>query len=365
MIPIPLHLYTPVFYHAMLALVLVTALWYLGAQEKVASHAAGGVLTWGLALAMTLYLGLRPVSGFYFGDMGAYANSFRDLQFTGTALKVYANSEWAFAAFMHVSAWIMSAETWFLLCAALYVGLIAKALYRVHRGKAYLALLMAIASYSFWPYGTNGIRNGLATSLVLLGMAYPDRKLLMALFFALAVGTHTSVLLPVAAFLLTFLYRDPRGYLGGYLLAVLLSLTVGGWWEQFFASSGLVGDERFSVYLLDQSYASEFSSTGFRWDFLAYSLWPVAFGAYHIFKRKFTDRFYLQLFNAYVAANAFWVLVIRASFSNRFAYLSWFMMFWVLVYPLLVGPAAGRRGRAQAGLLVIYYAFTYLMFLKT
>lgn len=365
MIPVPLPLYTPFYHHAMLALVIITAVAYLTSPGKAASPVADRAITWGLALAMILYMGLRPMNGFYFGDMGGYAEDFLSLQRTGALNHPYGKGEWAFRAFMEASATVMSAVSWFLLCAALYVGLIAWALRRVHRTQAFPALLMAMASFTFWAYGTNGIRNGFATSLVLIGMCYRDRKLPMSLLFILAVGIHKSTLLPVGAFLLSFLYRDPRGYLAGYLLAVLLSLTMGGWWEQFFAASGLVDDVRFTSYLLDRSSARQFSSTGFRWDFLAYSLWPMVIGAYHIFKQGFTDRFYLQLFNTYVAANAFWVLVIRSSFSNRFSYLSWFMMFWVLVFPLVARPRDSRQGKALAGLLVAYYAFTYLMFLRT
>ena len=35
----------------------------------------------------------------------------------------------------------------------------------------------------------------------------------------------------------------------------------------------------------------------------------------------------------YLTANAFWILVIRSSFSNRFAYLSWFLMAIIIFYP--------------------------------
>nr|WP_279343041.1 EpsG family protein [Geothrix paludis] len=310
-------------------------------------------------------MGLRPISGRYFVDMGTYAFDFKRLQGPGAPPVMYGAGEWAFAGFMKASAAAMSAETWFLLCAALYVGVIAWAVWRVHGPRAaYPTLLMAVSSFSFWAYGTNGIRNGLATSLVLLGMAFRDRKIPMALIFILAIGTHASAILPIAVFLLTFVYANPMAYLGGYLFAVLLSLTMGGWWEQAFAASGLMGDGRFSGYLVDQSNAQAFSATGFRWDFLAYSLWPIAMGGWQIFRNRFTDRFYLQLFNTYVAANAFWVLVIRASFSNRFAYLSWFLMSWVMVYPLLADAASRGRNRALAGVLLAYFGFTYLMFLK-
>src|SRR5690606_39264861 len=75
--------------------------------------------------------------------------------------------------------------------------------------------------------------------------------------------------------------------------------------------------------------------TGFRWDFLLYSGLGTFAGWYFIVKRKYEDQFYQWLFHAFLFANAVWILVIRANFSNRFAYLSWFMLGIVIIYPML------------------------------
>jgi hypothetical protein len=179
----------------------------------------------------------------------------------------------------------------------------------------------------------------------------------------MAAGTHKSVIIPIAAFTLTFLYNRPQAYLLGYGMAILLSLALGPWWEGFFAGLGLTEDDRFSGYLLTDASEEDFSHVGFRWDFLIYSLWPIVMGYYYIFKKNYRDPFYLQLFNTYVVANAFWVMVIRANYSNRFAYLSWFMMSWVIIYPLLKEKLFPRQNAVIAYTLVAYFGFTYLMFL--
>ena len=75
-----------------------------------------------------------------------------------------------------------------------------------------------------------------------------------------------------------------------------------------------------------------------------------------------TDPFYARLVNTYLLTNALWILVIHASFSNRFAYLSWFMMPWVLLYPFVPGKAVDRpRTDLIAAILCAHYLFTYVM----
>jgi len=74
------------------------------------------------------------------------------------------------------------------------------------------------------------------------------------------------------------------------------------------------------------------------------------------------DPFYARLVNTYLFANAVWILVINATCSNRFAYLSWFMMPWVLLYPFVPGASNGRpRTGLIAPVLTAHYMFTYAM----
>ena len=63
-------------------------------------------------------------------------------------------------------------------------------------------------------------------------------------------------------------------------------------------------------------------------------------------------------------ANAFWILIIRANFSNRFAYLSWFLMAPVIAYPMLRYKLFPNQYRIVGLVLAFYYLFTYFMFLR-
>ena len=75
------------------------------------------------------------------------------------------------------------------------------------------------------------------------------------------------------------------------------------------------------------------------------------------------DKTYNLIFNTYVIANSFWVLVIRAEFTNRFAYLSWFLLGLVIVYPYLKAKFFHNQGVVLGKVIAVYFAFTYVMHL--
>lgn len=74
---------------------------------------------------------------------------------------------------------------------------------------------------------------------------------------------------------------------------------------------------------------------GFRIDFIIYSAAPIIVGWIAFFKKKIISRKYRFLLNLYLLANSIWLLCMYAEFTNRIAYLSWFMLPIVLIYPFL------------------------------
>ena len=108
--------------------------------------------------------------------------------------------------------------------------------------------------------------------------------------------------------------------------------------------------------------ASGFSRMGFRWDFLLYSSFPVIMIWYVTQYRKFTSREFSLLANTYLLCNAFWILVIRASYSNRFAYLSWFIYPAVMAYPLMRMNLWKDQDRKTSIIFFLYTGFTFFMF---
>lgn len=353
---IPIQFYTPIFYHIILLVVLLTFIHtqskQSGSNENISFLQLSGIL---LLLFVILYMGLRPIHGVFI-DMKTYARMFERYQQNPLSGNM---NDPVFESYIMLSSKIMSVHFFFFVCALLYIlplYIVSKKWFKVYW---FYAFLFLVGSLSFWAYGVNGIRNGIAGSLFLLGISR-DKRVFQILWILLAVGFHKSMLLPAIGFLIAQFYNNPKGFLVFWAACIPLSLVLGGFWENFFAGFNFVGDERLA-YLTTEANAASFSSTGFRWDFLIYSAAAVFAGWYYIFRKQFKDKIYFWLFNTYVFANAFWILVIRANFSNRFAYLSWFMMAFIIIYPLLKKIILVEQHQKIGIILMAYYMFTYIM----
>lgn len=364
---IPVTIYSDLFYHFMLFMVVVLSLSiYAKTIDDPGIRSLSAKIGLLIVILVLLYTGSRQVSSL-FGDTVNYNKGYQILQ-GGGALNI--TNDYVFNYFMLLCSKIMSVRLFFFLDAVIYI--IPMYLF----SKKYLGsywfygFVMFAASFSFWPYGVNGIRNGMATSVFILGLVYYQKKWIMYALFALSFGIHNSLIIPIAAFITAGMYKNPKVYFYIWLASIPLSLVGGNFWGTFFTSLGL-GDDRAGAYLDTEAIASlaknertSFSQTGFRWDFVLYSATGVFAGWYFLIKNKVHDKFYIHLWGVYMIANAFWILVIRAAFSNRFAYLSWFLMAPVIIYPLLRYRFSPTQNRILSGVLLLYYLFTYVMYFK-
>tara|TARA_R110000868_G_scaffold411734_2_gene708267 strand:- start:1850 stop:2947 length:1098 start_codon:yes stop_codon:yes gene_type:complete len=313
---------------------------------------------WLLLVLIIVYLGLRPISFKVFGDMSTYANYFNRY---ANGSPITTDQDIAFHIYMKMLSKLVNVHGFFLITSVLYTlptYIISKKYFKDYW---FYGFLMFVVSFSFYTYGTNGIRNGLATSFFLWGLCYPNNRIIMGALFALAVLFHKTLLLPVIAYILTLFYNEPKIYLKAWFFSIPMSLFFGSIFINLFTSLGF-GDDRLAGYLTQEMDSENFSHTGFRWDFLFYSSFPVFAGWYFIIKRQFNDKFYKQFYGTYLICNAFWILVIRANFSNRFAYLSWFLMAFIIIYPLLKQQFFKNQQIMIAKIVTIYFLFTFLMY---
>ena len=310
-----------------------------------------------LALLIT-YLGLRPIH-YIFGDTVNYFRAYTKYSLGGTIGK---EADYYWHVFMKFMSHIVTIHVFFTICAFIYIYPLYKISKSLFDKYWYYAFLMFVVSFSFYTYAVNGVRNGVALSLFLWGLCYRDKKPMMYLFFLLATMFHKTALLPILAYIGTGFYNNPKVILRGWLATIPLSLIMGSVWIGLFTSIGF-GDDRLSGYLTSEAEAGTFTSTGFRWDFLFHSAFAVFAGWYFVIKRKFEDNFYNRLLNTYLICNGFWVLVIKANYSNRFAYLSWFMMGLVIIYPLLKQEFFKNQHIMIGRVVLAYFMFTYLMYL--
>lgn len=305
-------------------------------QTLLDSPKSQGLLAILLGLYISFWFGDRSPQGY--GDTINYYMGYQN----------YDADSWVGFTFQRGSEWVWNGMegffksngfsfTTFMTCVALgYVMSAVFAAIKFCPTSPYLCTLFVLTSLNFYGFGVNGLRNGLACHMVMLAISFllDDKRIIAGALAFLAFGVHRSCLLPVAAVIgAVTVIKNPRWAFAFWLSSIPVSLVAGGAITNFF--SGLGFDDRMSTYTSGM-YAdeNEFSSTGFRWDFLIYSALPIAFYWYVNIAKGLRDGWYNVIAITYMLSNAFWVMVIRAEFSNRFAYLSWFLYPIVICYPL-------------------------------
>lgn len=351
---IPIESYTNFYYHVMMAVTLVA---FLHTQTlpiddrrlKTFMKYTGGIFL----IFILIYMGFRPIHG-VFVDMTTYAHGFRNFV-SGNRIVEENTKDILFVLFTKFSATWLTIELYFFLIACFYVLPLYSVSKKLFKDYWFYGFLMFVGSFSFWNYGTNGLRNGMAGSIFLFAITR-DKKIPQIIWLIIAINFHKSLMLPLGAYILTHFHHKPHTYYIFWLACIPLSLALGGFWEMLLG--GMVSDDRAS-YLTDEKLSV--ARTGFRWDFLFYSSFGVIAGWYYIFKEKLKDPYYIRLYNMYLICNAFWILVIRADFSNRFAYLSWFFMAIIIVYPWAKYSFIYRQHQKFGWVMLGYITFTYLM----
>lgn len=313
------------------------------------------------AVFFIIIVGLRPISS-AFGDTVTYAQTYNS--FSQIVEKVTSSKDSLFYSFMWLCSQFMTVNWFFFIIEVLYVVPIIIACNRLLKNNADIGLVFCFAAFSFFTYAVNGIRNGVACNMVFLAITFiggsTRDKILCAVLSVVAISTHASAALPVVCMLVAYFIKKPDVLFYFWGLSIIVSLLAGNSVANLFASLGF--DERLSDYIHPDIEEDIYTTTGFRWDFLLYSAAPILLGWYVVFKRRVYNSTYLLLLGTYIFANAFWVMVIRAEFSNRFAYLSWFLYPIVLAYPLLklkIWPKT--QGQKTALIMMAHLAFTLFM----
>ena len=364
--------YSTAYYIFLLIVSWFTTLYYVGSNGQKLLYKNESDPSQIAAVAMTammaIFIGLRQLAR-DFGDTTSYAASYNFIS-SFDFMPISYKTEWFWQDLKVFCRMVLNLNVheFFLLVATIYYGGMLICAFFLMRKNLWLAMLFFFTAFQTFTFSTNGIRNGLACSLVLVAIAIIcDKKkltIIPALLMFLAIGTHRSTMLPsVAAIASLYVFKDTKTALRFWIASIALSLIVGHAVENFFASLGF--DDRMEGYSnaqYDESNVDRFSHTGFRWDFLLYSVFPVIMIWYVTQHRRFNDPQYNVIANVYLLCNAFWIMVIRAAYSNRFAYLSWFIYPMVIAYPLLRMNIWKDQDRRTALILYAYSGFTFFMF---
>lgn len=312
-----------------------------------------------LVVFLVLFIGFRPVSGRYFVDMANYV-LFYEVFYEGATFVFDWNSE--NKIFDNLFAWWGSVRlgytSFFVFVAAIYFGaayLGIRKLFPNHRLTAFLVFLAAFSTFS---YGTNGIKAGAATSLFIWALGYRENLKICIPLVLLSWGCHHSMIMVVAAFVVTLFVKNPKYYFWLWGFCFLMAAAHVTAFAHLFAGATT---EHGAIYLLSEG-GNDGTKGGFRIDFIVYSAIPVIVGWYTIVKKKLgVSELYKKLLSLYLCLNGVWMLCMYAAFTNRIAYLSWFLYPIVLIYPFLNEQWGYDRYKKFGLVMLGHLGFTLFM----
>ena len=288
-----------------------------------------------LTLFLVLFIGLRPVSEMYFVDMEAYSSYYAlrlgdPFDFNWSTDNIIFDNYLLF-----LSSRGIPQEVFFLSIALIYFGCMAWACACLFPRDKMAAFLVCLGALSAFSYATNGIKAGAAASIFLVAIAmYERRKLLWTILFALlSLGFHHSMIVPIAAFIICHFVKNPKFYYAIWVFSFVVALLHISFFQQLFAG---LADEQGASYLLGEGeHIRHDILGGFRIDFILYSAVPILIGWIATTKKRIQSKPYNFVLNLYILTNSIWILCMYAEFTNRIAYLSWFMLPIVIIYPFL------------------------------
>ena len=290
-----------------------------------------------IVIFMILFVGFRDPYYRDFGDTAAYTLFFErrfgeTFTWNWDVQSILFDNIYSYFGcnFKDVSIFYLSIST-------IYFGGIWYACRKIFPRHSFAALLVYLAAFSTFSYSTNGIKAGAASSLFLVALAINDKgsmpKVFSYIFLILSLGFHHSMLVPVLAFLICKIIKNPRFYTALWIVSFFIAAFHISYFQDFFAS---IGSDKAESYLNSElEIVSKLGLSGFRIDFILYSVIPIIVGWVAVYGRKIDSPKYLFLLNLYTLVNAIWILCIYAVFTNRIAYLSWLMYPFVLIYPFL------------------------------
>jgi len=308
------------------------------------------VLTMGLFYFLIVLIGFRPVNG-AFGDMGRYADYYNS-NFTIEKL-----SDSGFYYLMDFFSKLdIPVNFYFAVIFIIYLTpmlIFSKKHFRKLWPYAFLTFL---CFFEFFSYGTNGIRNGAACSIFILALSFENKKYIRNIFLLLSILFHISLIIPVVGYLISFYFQKVKYFFVFWLSILIISFFSGNFFNSTFS---IFLPERTDYYLINTD--DIIYKTGFRIDFIFYSFIGVLAAYYFIYKKKFDDKFYNKLVSVFLFSNALWLLVIRANFTNRIAYLSWFILAPVIIYPVLKTKIFKHQFLKICLIILFFFSFSFYL----
>ena len=308
-----------------------------------------------LCVLLILFIGTRPVS-FVFSDMAGYyyhwddwdRAAFGPYRFSWDEQNIIFDNLRVFLSSQQVPV-----EVFFMLISLIYFGAMWWACRRIFPKDSLFAFLVCLAAFSTFSYGTNGIKAGSAASVFLLALAFSEKKYISYLLAFVSVGFHHSMIVVAVCYVIVSIYKNPKFFITLWLICLILAIAHVTYFQSMFNS---IVDDQGQMYLSKQLFGK-----GLRVDFIFYSAIPIVIGCYAVFKKRINSKRYNLLLNLYLLTNSVWLLCMYAEFTNRIAYLSWFMYPIVLIYPFLKEQWGNNQYKFAGRISLAHIAFTMFM----
>lgn len=305
-----------------------------------------------LVFVLTLVVGFRPAQ--IGADTSQYMKNY--LYMIGERFELVEDSENPifdnFMAFMGSLGFDIYAV--FLPMALMYFGCMYLACKKLFPKNQEIAFLTCLVAFSTFSYGVNGMKAGTASSLFLVALAYSEKKWLSIGLTLFTIGLHHSMVVVAYAYIISYFYKNTKMYFYGWLAVTFIATAHIGAFQTIFAG---FADDKGKEYLSGSGYI-----TGFRPDFMLYSAMPVLVGYYMLFKKKIKNAQYELWLRMYLTTNSVWMLCMYASYTNRIAYLSWFMYPIVLIMPYYAIKTS--ENQLVTGHKVVLYHLYFTLFMS-
>ena len=357
------YLYQPVYLILVTLLTIITSSKYFQYSSNRISGKENQPIFGSLLICLffAIFIGLRPVHGVFmdmlgtaqlwwcgYFDEGVFSFSLNRENFLYDNMRVFLCTAG------------VSVEMFFLLMAIIYFFCAYFACRRLFPKDTLLAFLVLLGAFSTFSYGTNGVKSGAAASIFLLAISFQDKPTISFLLAVISWGMHHSMIMVLCSYLIVFfINRNPKWYFGLWIFSFVIAAAHITAFQEFFGS---MADEQGQGYLLAGETGGELLGSGFRIDFILYSSMPVLVGYFAIFRKKISSIKYNILLNLYLMTNSIWMLCMYAEFTNRVAYLSWFLYPIVLIYPFLNENWGANQYRTASLVAIAHLGFTLVMY---
>lgn len=310
-----------------------------------------------LAVFLSLFIGFRPID-IAFVDMVGYAGRYDWLSSAKFDYALDTNNIIFDNLILYAAKNGYAKELFFLLMTSIYYLISFWGIKRIFKEHSLAAYIVWLGSFSTFSYGVNGIKAGAAAALFILALSFYDKKLYAAIFSLVSLGFHHSMLVCIIAYLCVCFCNKSKYYFAFWVLCLIISGLHITYFQMLF---GGMSDDGGASYLLKTEGDGFGGKGGFRIDFILYSALPIAIGYIALFKKKLQSKEYSILYNYYLLTNGVWMLCMYASFTNRIAYLSWFVYPIILVYPLLKMHWGADKNQLFKYVTIFNLCFTLVM----